>query len=124
MAQRILVVDDEPNFVKMLDIRLKANGYEVFTALDGEEGIKKAKNHTPDLIIMDIMMPNMGGGDAVRLLQSDEKTNNIPVLFLTAVVDDSAEEHDQKVNIHSTFYPAMAKPFDPDKLLNKITELL
>jgi len=124
MSYTILVIDDEPEFVKMVESRLKANGYEVICAFDGQEGINKAKSLMPDLILIDIMMPNLGGGDAVRLLKDDSQTSNIPVVFLTAVLNKSDEEHDQKVNIGNKFYPAIAKPFDPNKLINKIKSML
>jgi len=79
--QSILVVDDDPGVLDVIKVRLEANDYQVITASDGEEGIKMAQSENPDLIIMDIMMPKLMGGDAVRLLRVDNNTKHIPILF-------------------------------------------
>lgn len=121
---KILVVDDEQELLEMLKDRLEANDFEVVLASDGEEGIRMAKSEKPDLVIMDIMMPNMDGGMAVRTLKDNPQTAGIPVIFLTATLDKSEEKQEQKVNIEETFYPAMAKPYDPEKLLMVVNKAL
>jgi len=122
--QKILVVDDNPEIIDVIKLRLEASGYEVIFATDGKEGIKKAKLQQPDLIIMDIMMPNLSGGDAVALLRVDSLTKEIPILFLTAITADLPTAEDRGINVDGQFYPAISKPFDPKKLLNVIKELL
>lgn len=122
--KRILIIDDESNFCEMLKIRLESHDYNVLIAHDGKEGIKKAKAENPDIILMDIMMPNLSGGDAVRILKDDWSTNLIPVIFLTAAVSKEEEDVGQRVNIDNTFFPAISKPFNPDDLLAKIGELI
>ncbi len=124
MFKTILLVDDEVQFLKMVKIRLEANGYAVVTASDGQEGVTMAKQYLPDLILIDIMMPNMNGGDAVRMLKADPKTNQIPVIFITAVLEKKDEERHQKINIDNIFYTAIAKPFDPVNFLKIIQETL
>ena len=124
MQKRILVVDDEPGFVKLVKMRLEAHGYAVVTASDGQEGIAKVKQLVPDLILMDIMMPNMSGGDAVRLLKADLKTSHIPVIFLTAILEKKEEQWHHKINIDNKLYPAIAKPFNSEEFLRKIQEVL
>jgi len=122
---KILVVDDEPGVVKLIKKSLEKNDYEVVTASDGKEGLAKAQNEKPDLILLDIMMPIMNGGDAVRVLKSDSATRNIPIIFLSAVISKNEEmNHQLSVNIENTYYPAIAKPFDLPELLAKIEELL
>jgi len=122
---KILIVDDEPVAVKVIEKFLEKNNYEVVTASDGEEGLAKAQNEKPDLILLDIMMPNMDGGDAVKALKGDSSTRNIPIIFLSGVVSGTEETKDQlSVNIEDTYYPAMAKPVELFVLLTKIEELL
>ncbi len=119
--QNILVVDDDPDIVELLKTRLEANNYEVICALDGKEGIKKAKEQKPDLIIMDILMPNMSGAEAFKILRADAATKHIPIIFLTVLtvgIDVT------KVNIDGEFYTSIAKPFKPEKLLSEIEKLI
>ena len=84
MKKKILIVDDEPNIVKLLSIRLKARGYEVFVAHDGVEGVEIAVKEIPDLIVMDVQMPHGGGIGAFEKLISLDITSRIPVIFMTA----------------------------------------
>jgi len=78
---KILIVDDEIQLIQMVQMRLEANGYEVVTANDGVEGLKKVKSENPDLIILDIMMPKMDGFEACDLLKKDPQTSQIPIIF-------------------------------------------
>ncbi|WP_292139458.1 response regulator [Mesorhizobium sp.] len=76
---RILAVDDTPENLEILRMRLEANGYEVATAADGEEGLAKARELTPDLILLDIMMPKLDGISVVRMLKHDQSLRSIPL---------------------------------------------
>jgi CheY-like chemotaxis protein len=123
--KKILVVDDEQDIVELVKNRLEANHYTVISASDGNQGIKMVEQQKPDLIIMDIMMPNMPGGEAVRLLRASSITKHIPIVFLTGIVSDmpkGAEE--KKVNVDGEFYTAIAKPFKAEKLLLEIRKLI
>ncbi len=124
MSKKILIIDDEVQFAKVVAARLESNGYEISIAHDGKDGITKARIDRPDLIIIDILMPNMNGGDAVRLLKADPRTTNIPIIFLTAILDSNKNDSGQRINVDNKFYPAIAKPFDAEKLLEKVEELL
>ena len=125
MRSRILVVDDDPEIVKVISLGLINNGYELISAVDGNEGLRIAKQQKPDLIIMDIMMPNLEGGDAVRLLKADITTKNIPIIFLTAVVANMPEGAEGKsINVDGHFFKAIAKPFEPENLLSEIKKLI
>ena len=84
MSKKILIVDDEPGIVRLLSMRLKAKGYEIVVAFDGLECLKVAIKEIPDLILMDIKMPNGGGVGAFEKLIQLEITKNIPVIFMTA----------------------------------------
>lgn len=117
--RKILVVDDELDVIDLVKNRLQENDYEVISATDGKEGIERAQKESPDLILMDIMMPNMQGGDAVRVLKANDKTKDIPVIFLTAVTSNKqlVGEEDKGINVGGECHPAVGKPFDSDKLL-------
>ncbi len=121
----ILVIDDDSSIINVIKIRLEANNYQVITASNGEEGIKIAQSGKPDLIIMDIVMPNMSGGEAVRLLRVDNKTKHIPVLFLTAITANMPQgTEDRGINVDEQYFPAIAKPFKSEKLLFEIKKLM
>ncbi len=87
MGKKVLVVEDESDLVAALEVRLKAEGYDVITALDGEEGLRKAREESPDLIILDIMLPKMDGFKVSRLLKFDERYEHVPIIMLTAKVE-------------------------------------
>lgn len=123
--KRILVVDDDADIVELVKNRLEDNNYEVIFANSGDEGIRKAQHNKLDLIIMDIMMPEMSGGDAVRVLRSSKDTKNIPILFLTAVTSAIPQGNEFKgVNVDGEFYTAVAKPFTSEKLLLEVNKML
>ncbi|MDD5729819.1 MAG: response regulator [Candidatus Omnitrophica bacterium] len=82
-GNKILVIDDEPNIVKVVESRLKANGYEIISASNGKDGLQKAKEAKPDLILLDISMPEMNGHEVLKKLREDEITKSIPVIMLT-----------------------------------------
>ena len=85
---RILAVDDTPENLEILRVRLEANGYEVATAADGEEGLVQARELSPDLILLDIMMPKRDGISVVRELKGDPSLRMIPVILVTAKSDN------------------------------------
>ncbi len=123
--KKILIVDDDADIIDLIQNRLKRNNYEVIFANDGENGITKALQEKPDLIIMDVMMPQMHGGEAVKILKSSEITKHIPVLFFTAMNSYLPNKTDlDQVNVDGQFYPALSKPFEPNTLLSSIKSLL
>src|SRR5678816_2950102 len=81
---RVLVVDDEPDLVRILQFGLKAAGYEVESASDGQEGLKKAREMKPDIILLDLMLPKLDGYKVCRLLKFDERYKHIPIIILSA----------------------------------------
>ena len=123
--KRILIVDDDVDIVELVMNRLKKNDYEVIFSNDGDEGFKKAVKNQPDLIIMDIMMPKLPGGEAVKLLKSNEITKHIPILFFSALATNLPNGSDlDQINVGGQLYPALTKPFEPVKLLSAIKSLL
>jgi len=117
---KILVVDDEVYIVHILDFSLGMEGYEVITALDGEQGLEKAREEQPDLIVLDIMMPKLDGYETCRMLKSDERTRNIPVILLSA----KGRNIDQKVGFEVGADDYIVKPFSPRKLVERINSIL
>jgi len=118
---KILIVDDEKDILLMLGKRLIAAGYSVLTADNGRDAITIAKSKSPDLIILDVLMPGMDGSEVAEKLKDDSRTQNIPVIFLTALLTKK-EEHKKNhiVADNKTF----AKPFDPEELLDEIKMLV
>src|SRR5919205_1293953 len=93
MAHMILVVDDERHLVRLIQINLQQQGYEVITAFDGEEGLEKARAEQPDLIILDVTMPRMDGFEVLNRLRQNQQTSRMPVIVLTARSKDADVFH-------------------------------
>ena len=119
-AEKILVVDDEHEVLQLLKIELSGEGFQVFTASNGQEAVQKAQMVNPHLILMDIMLPDLSGGDVVKMLKDDTKTSDIPVVFLTALLTKRDHESNKLLNVNDQPYLSIAKPFTSEELLSKI----
>lgn len=117
---RILVVDDEPDVIKIISVRLKAAGYDVITAEDGQEGLLKARTEKPDLVLLDLMLPKVDGFQVCRMLKYDENFKSIPIILLTARTQEADKQAGKDVGADAY----IEKPFDYKELLTKIEELL
>ena len=117
---KILLIDDESQLIEMVKMRLEANGYEVITAADGQEGLEMAKSENPDLIMCDVMMPKMDGYKVCGLLKNDARYSKIPIILFTARAQ--AEDTEMGKEVGADAY--ITKPFEPPVLLAKIDELL
>jgi len=117
---RILVVDDEIYIVHILDFSLGMEGYEVITALDGEQALEKARAEKPDLIVLDIMMPKLDGYETCKMLKADASTKDIPVILLSA----KGRNVDQKIGFEVGADDYITKPFSPRKLVERINAIL
>lgn len=120
MSRRILVVDDDPVVIRTLEGNLKSNGYEVMVSQEATDGLEKAFKRFPELIILDVMMPIINGFNFCRLLKSQEKHRNIPVIMLTS----RSEEEDRKIGMEVGADAYLVKPFRTEELLARIKELL
>jgi len=116
----ILVVDDDKLTLRTLERILNQAGYSVIPLSLGREAIKIAKDRMPGLIILDIMMPDMDGGDVASVLKNDNETKGIPIIFLSSLVTKKEEQSSSKE--HGIYF--MSKPFERDELLNKIRKAL
>ena len=117
---RILLVDDEPAILKIVAKRLEASGYEVLTAKDGDEALKKVKNENPQLIVLDVMLPKLSGYEVCRWLKSDIRYKKIPVIMLTARAQESDEEFGYACGTDAY----VRKPFRAQELLATIKTFL
>lgn len=118
--QKILVVDDEPDIVELISYHLTKEGYQVHTASNGKEAIKTAKEVFPDLIILDVMMPEMDGIEACRLMRSMPEFKHIFMVFLTA----RSEEYSEIAGFHVGADDYIAKPIKPRALMSRINAIL
>lgn len=121
--KRILVVDDEPDVITFMSTLLEDNGYDVLTAMNGEEGFNKAKAESPNLITLDVTMPHESGVRMYKDLLNDPDIKDIPVIMVTGVSKDFKQFIYGRKNLKPpTAY--FEKPIDQEKLLAKIAELV
>lgn len=120
MKKKILVVDDEPQIVRLLSLRLKAKNFDVVSAYDGYQCVQTAKEELPDLILLDIKMPLGGGIKAFEKMKSISSTSNIPVIFITAFPTVEVK----KLVMEMGAEDFVSKPFNSDLLIDKINKVL
>lgn len=120
MMPKILVVDDEPDAVELIRFNLKSAGYEVLTAADGQEALTKAKQYLPDLILLDVMLPEVDGLEVCKILRRDAATVGIPILMVTA----KAAEIDRVLGLELGANDYVTKPFSPRELMLRIRNLM
>jgi putative two-component system response regulator len=119
--RRILVVDDEERMVRFIRMNLEHDGFQVSEAFNGKQAIQKMRDVTPDLILLDVMMPGMDGYEVCRRIMADERTRHIPVIFLTA----KAEIEDEKKGLELGAVDYITKPISPPIVLARVkTHLL
>lgn len=121
--KKILIVEDENDVMTYLKAIFEDNGYDTVTAVDGIEGIKMAKSESPDLITLDLAMPNQSGVRTYRQYRDDENLKNIPVVVITAVGDDM-RRYFKKTPGFQKPDGFMNKPIDKDVLVKMIADLL
>ncbi len=118
--KKLLLIDDDPNLILLVKDYLEFRGYEVVTAENGREALEVLDQQTPDMIICDVMMPEMDGYSLVSAIRSDPKTSWIPVLFLSA--KGQSQDRVKGLNIGADVY--MVKPFEPEELVAQVESSL
>jgi two-component system phosphate regulon response regulator PhoB len=118
--KKILVVDDEPDVTDLVAYHLKAKGFHVESLNDATASIAKARGYVPDLVILDIMMPDLSGIQVCRILRADPKLARVPIIFLTA----KAEPHDRIEGLESGADDYLSKPFSPKELVLRVESIL
>ena len=119
-TNEILVVDDDIISQNMLRTTLSGAGYSVIMAFTGMEAIKLARERLPNLVVLDIMMPDIDGGEVAEILRKDPKTMAIPIIFISSLVS----EHEEKDGSRKDIVSFLAKPYNREKLLNEIRRYL
>ncbi len=120
MRKKILVVDDDADLVELISFNLKQAGHAIGTAVDGVDALKKARSMEPDLIVLDVMMPELDGFAVCEILRRDPATASIPILMLTAL----SSELGRLAGLGSGANDFVTKPFSPRILVQRIEELL
>ena len=117
---RILLVDDEPSIVKMVGKRLEVEGFDVVVAMDGQEGLAKARAEQPHLIVLDLMLPKLNGYEVCTMLKQDARYQRVPIVMFTA----KAQDRDEKLGMECGANAYVRKPFRAQELLETIRSLL
>tara|TARA_Y100000813_G_scaffold198380_1_gene186357 strand:+ start:1634 stop:2302 length:669 start_codon:yes stop_codon:yes gene_type:complete len=118
--KKILIVDDEKDILEFLSYNLKKEGFSIYTASDGSEGLEKTKKIKPDLIIVDLMMPKMNGIEMCENIRNDKKLSNVIILFLTA----RSEDYTQIAALDSGADDFIKKPIKPKLLISKVKSIM
>ncbi|MDA8083319.1 MAG: response regulator [Nitrospiraceae bacterium] len=119
-AKKVLVVDDEPDIAELVSYNLKKEGYSVSTSADGEEALDRIRKGNFDFVVLDLMLPGIPGIEICRILRSEPKTRNLPVLMLTA----KGDEVDKVLGLEMGADDYMSKPFSPRELVARIKAVL
>ena len=120
MAHKILVVDDEPPIVRLMEFILARQGHEMIVAVNGQEALEKVRAHRPDLVLLDIMMPRVDGYEVARTLRADPEFAEIPVIMLSA----KAQEEDIQKGLNVGVNEYITKPFSPEHLVHVVADHL
>ena len=116
----VLVVDDDPVILKLLEVNFEMEGFQVVRASDGAEGLERAREVRPDIVVLDVMMPRMTGYEVAKALREDEGTAHIPIIFVTARAQSSDVERGMELGVDDY----VTKPFDPLDLIARVNTLL
>ena len=120
MRKKILVVDDDADLVELLSFNLKKAGFAIGTAFDGVEALKKARSIAPDLILLDVMLPELDGLAVCEILRRDSATASIPVIMLTALTGELG----RLAGLEAGADDYVTKPFSAKQLVSKVAELI
>ena len=120
MAKKILVVEDDPASSRLISYTLERAGYQVLTAPNGLEGLGKAQEEEPDLVILDVMLPGLDGFQVCRRLRAESRTRHLPILMLSA----KAQEIDKATGLKVGADDYLTKPADPSELVARVQNLL
>ena len=120
-TKQILCIEDEPEMIDLIRLILGRRGFEVVGAAGGKEGLEKLREQPPELVLLDLMMPDMDGWEVYQQMKADEKTKDIPVIVVTA----KAQSIDKVLGLHiAKVDDYIAKPFSPQDLLNSVEKVL
>lgn len=127
MPPKILVIDDDPDIVDALSVLLEGEGYEVVSARDGEEGLARIREESPDLIILDLLMPKLDGYGVCRTLTDPRwsKWREIPVIVLTSVREEASQRrYELETGMRMDVDDYIEKPLDPDVVVDRVRKIM
>jgi DNA-binding response OmpR family regulator len=119
-THRVLVVDDDPVIVRLLEVNFEMEGFEVISAVDGMDGVEKARAQQPDIVVSDVMMPKLNGLELCVALKTDDTTSHIPIVLLSA----KAQVADIRAGLDAGADDYVTKPFEPLDLIDRVNKLL
>jgi DNA-binding response OmpR family regulator len=120
VRKKVLIVEDDPDLVELLSFNLRAAGFAVGTAADGLDAIKKARSLIPDLILLDLMLPELDGFGVCEILRRDPATAGIPIFMVTAMSSQFARLAGMEAGANDF----ITKPFSPKQLISRVHEIL
>jgi DNA-binding response OmpR family regulator len=120
VSPKVLVVDDDPVIVRLLEVNFEMEGFEVVSGVDGMDGIEQARKHQPDVVVSDVMMPKLNGLELCIALKTDDATKHIPVVLLSA----KAQVSDIRAGLDAGADDYVTKPFEPLDLIDRVNKLL
>ena len=121
--QKILIVDDEPEVVDILRQKLERDGFHALTAASGRDAILQTRLHLPDLVLMDIVLPDMDGSEVVKTLHDHSATVGIPVIFLSGIISENETGEAATITVAGRTYEAIGKPFTYHDLRRRIDHI-
>jgi CheY-like chemotaxis protein len=119
-AGRVLVVDDDDVIRQLITVNLELEGFDVVTAVDGQDALEKVKDAQPRVITLDVMMPRLDGWEAAARLRSDPETAHIKVILLSARAQEADLQRGERIGVDAY----LTKPFDPDELIDLVRRLM
>lgn len=122
--KKILVIDDDPGTCRTLEKWLTVAGRETLISADGETGLERARLDQPDLILLDIMLPGIGGMEVAKQLLSEDATRDIPVIFISAYIGLENDKGDERIEVEGQHFRVFAKPLHNPKLLAEIRKAI
>jgi CheY-like chemotaxis protein len=119
-AGRVLVVDDDDVIRQLISVNLELEGFEVITAIDGQDALERVDEARPDVVTLDVMMPRLDGWEAAARLRADPKTAHIRVVLLSARAQEADLQRGESIGVDAY----LTKPFDPDELISTVRRLM
>jgi len=123
-GKKILIIDDHPIMHRELEKVLAKEGFQFTGAFEAMGGLRKAKEESPDLILLDVMLPEYDGKQVVRSLKSDPETKDIPIIFMTVTLSKKDDVFDKTIEVEGVAYPAFPKPLNYPKVIGLMKELI
>jgi CheY-like chemotaxis protein len=123
-TRKVLVVDDDPGMIRILEKRLRMDGYEVLGALSGKSCLQRAKSELPDIVLLDLMIPDLSGIEVARRLRENPTTKGIPIIFMTVTMGVENDKGNEEINIDGNLYRIFAKPLHDRKLLSTMRKTI